>query len=222
MTGKYCLPIIKNTKKEVLKSLKVKDYDFYEIWLDYIKDLDDKFLIDIATNYKGKLVFLFRRQRLEMIKLPLERRQQIITLLSNYKIYLDLDFLSQYEELEYLKKHPKIKLILSYHNYKETPKLDYLWSMVSKMRKYNPQIFKIATYCQKGTDGLNLLTFLLKLKGERLKYIILGMGMKGQITRVFGAAWGNEFNFTPIDIKEKTAEGQLTKKQMENILKEIN
>lgn len=219
---KYCLPIIKNTRKEVLKSLKIKDFDCYEIWLDYIKDLDDKFLVDIVKKHRGKLIFLFRRQCLENAKLSLERRQQIISLLSSFNVFLDLDFLTQYEELEYLKQYPKIRLILSYHNYKETPKIDYLNSLISKMKKYNPQIFKVATFCQKNTDGLNLLTFLLRLNDEKLKYIVLGMGKDGLVTRVFGAIWGNEFNFAPIDLKEETAEGQLTKKQMEKILQEIS
>ncbi len=222
MISKYCLPVIKNAKKEVLKSLKIKGYDFYEIWLDYIKDLDDKFLVEINKIHSGRLIFLFRRRNLENIKLPLEKRQHIINTLSTLKVYLDLDFLSQYEELEYLKKHPKIKLILSYHNYKETPKPDYLWSLVSKMKKYNPYILKIATFCQKETDGLSLLNFQIKLKNEKLRYIVLGMGKKGLITKIFGAIWGNEFNFTPLDLKDKSAEGQLTKKQMENILREVN
>ena len=54
----------KKAKKEVLKSLKVKGYDFYEIWLDYIKDLDNDFLTQICKSYKGKLIFVFRRQNL--------------------------------------------------------------------------------------------------------------------------------------------------------------
>ncbi|MBI2314916.1 type I 3-dehydroquinate dehydratase [Candidatus Daviesbacteria bacterium] len=221
MQIKYCLPIIKNTKKEVLKSLKTEGYDFYEIWLDYIKDLDDKFLTGIAKAYKGNLIFLFRRQNLEKIKLSLEKRQQIISLLSNFSIVVDLDFLTQYEELQHLKQYPKIKLILSYHNYKETPKPDYLWSLVSKMKKYNSYILKIATFCQKETDGLSLLNFQIKLKNEKLRYIVLGMGKKGLITRIFGSIWGNQFSFAPIDIKDRSAEGQLTKKQMENILQEV-
>lgn len=219
---KYCLPIIKNNKQQILQALKTKGYDYYEIWLDYIKDLDDKFIAEIAKKYEKKLIFLFRRQNLEKIKLTLERRQEIISLLSNCNVLLDLDFLTQYEELEILRQYPKMKLILSYHNYKETPKIDYLKNLINKMKKYHPDIFKVATFCQKEIDGLNLLGFLVKLKEEKLKYIILGMGENGLIARIFGALWGNEFNFTPIVPEGKSAEGQLTKRQLENILKEVN
>lgn len=223
MENKYCLPIIKNTKKEVTKSLKIKGYGFYEIWLDYIKDLDNKFIADIAKKHEGKLIFLFRRQNLEKIRLSLEKRQNIISLLSKFNVFLDIDFLTQYDELEFLKQNlDKSKLLLSYHNYRETPKLDYLLNLVDKMSKYNPDIFKIATMCDKETDALNLLNLLLKLKEQRLKHIVLGMGEKGLITRIFGPIWGSELIFAPQNIKDKSALGQLTKKQLELILREIS
>lgn len=222
MKNKYCLPIIKNTKKEVAKSLKIKGYGFYEIWLDYIQDLDDKFIVNIAKKAQEKLIFLFRRQNLQKIRLPLEKRQVIIVLLSKFNVFLDIDFLTQYDDLEFLRQNKdKIKLILSYHNYKETPKLDYLLNLISKMEKYNPDIFKIATMCNKETDALNLLNLLLKLKEQRLKYVVLGMGEKGLITRIFGPIWESELIFAPQNLKDKSALGQLTKKQLELILREL-
>lgn len=221
MKIKYCLPIIKNTKKEVLKSLEFKGYHFYEIWLDYIKDLDDQFIFNIAQKYNGKLIFLFRRKNLKKVNLSLERRKEIILILKRFSVFVDIDFLTQFEDLEMLGNNIKTKLILSYHNYKETPKFDYLNILINKMMKYNPDIFKIATFCKAETDSLNLLTLLLKLKEQKIRYIILGMGKKGLITRIAGALWGNEINFTPDDLTEKSADGQLTMKQLEMILKEI-
>lgn len=222
MKIKYCLPIVKNSKKEILKSLKLKGFNFYEIWLDYIQDLDDEFITDIAKKHKGKLIFLLRRQNLEKIKLALDKRQHLISIISKFPVFLDLDFLTQQEELDFLRqKNSKITLILSYHNYKETPALDYLENLINKMRTFNPGIFKISVFCKTEKDALNLLHLLLNLKKQRIKYIVLGMGQKGLITRIFGSVWGNEFNFAPVDLQEKSAEGQLTKSQLENIFKEI-
>ena len=219
MKTKFCLPVIKNSKKEVLKFLKIKDYDFYEIWLDYIKDLDEKFIVDISKKLQKKLIFVFRRQNLEKIKMDLKERQQLIILLSKYNVLLDLDFLTQHEELELLiSKAGKIKLILSYHNYKETPKLDFLGNLLSKMKRYNPSIYKIATFCQKESDALNLLNFILILREQKLNYIVLGMGKSGLISRIIGPIWGNQISFAPKDIKDKSALGQLTKDQMKKIL----
>lgn len=222
MKIKYCLPVIKNTRKAVLKSLKLKGFDFYEIWLDYIQDLDDKFAVSLAKKFRGKIIFVFRRQNLEKIRLPLEKRKHIISSLQHSNTLLDLDFLTQQEELDFLRqKNSNIKLILSYHNYQETPALNYLENLINKMTVFNPNIFKISTFCKAEEDALNLLHLLLSLKKQQIKYIVLGMGQKGLITRIFGSIWGNEFNFAPFDVKEKSAKGQLTKSQLENILKEI-
>lgn len=221
MKSKYCLPIIKNTKKEVLKSLKIAGFDFYEVWLDYIKDLDDHFIIDIAKKYSGKMILLFRRRNLEEIKLSLKRRKEILLILKKFNVFFDIDFLTQFEELEMLENRGKIKLILSYHNYKETPKIDYLNILINKMKKYQPAVFKVATFCKTETDSLNLLSLLLKLRKQKLRYIISGMGKEGLITRIAGALWGNKINFTPDTVAEKSAEGQLTRKQLEKILQEI-
>lgn len=220
---KYCLPIIKETKKEVLKALTTKGYNFYEIWLDYIKDLDEKFVINLSNKFKGKLIFVFRRQNLEKNRLTLDERLKIISLLLKVVVFLDLDFLSQHEELEYLQRDTiRIKLILSYHNYHETPRLDYLQTLVNKMNRYNPEIVKISTFCKKEEDSLNLLNFLLKLKEQKLKYIVLGMSEKGLITRIFGPVWGNAFSFAPKSLNEKSASGQLTKEQLQFIFSKIH
>lgn len=221
--AKYCLPIIKASKKEVLKSLNTKGFDFYEVWLDYIKDLDEEFVVKIAKKLKGKLIFVFRRQNLEPIKLTIERRKNLISLLSKYQNYLDLDFLTQHEELEYFRESStNLKLILSYHNYKETPKFDYFISLIAKMKRYNPDIYKYATFCQTENNVLILLELILKLKEQKLKYIILGMGEIGKITRIIGGIWGNEINFSPQNLEEKSAKGQLTKKSLELIFEEVN
>lgn len=77
MKIKYCLPIVKTNKKTVLKIIEGnQDYDFFEIWLDYIEDLDFDFLKKLIHKHDGKLIFLFRRMNLENIKMDLEKRKK--------------------------------------------------------------------------------------------------------------------------------------------------
>lgn len=220
---KYCLPIIKNTKKEVLSALQSKGFAYFEIWLDYIKDLDQAFLADIAQKNKGKLIFVFRRKDSEKTKLNLEKRIAIISSLSKYANFLDLDFLSQYEEIKYVKQNSgKIRLILSFHHFRETPSVDYLKNLLNKMKQFKPEIYKIAVFCKKEADSLLLLNLLLQVKEQKLKIIVLGMGEKGLITRIFGTLWGNEMIFAPKVITQKSAPGQLTLLQLSAIFKLIN
>lgn len=225
MKIKYCLPIIKSSKEEVLQEIlqNIDNYDFFEVWLDYIEDLDKNFIEILLNKFNDKLILLFRRQNLERGKLSVDFRREIIKLLDSSDNLLDLDIFDQKEDLEFVNQNNlRIKKIVSYHNYEQTPALDELQKITEEMDKFNPDILKVSTFCQNKEDGLKLLSLILMLKKNNKKFIILGMGEDGLITRIFGALWGNELSFAPVDLKEKSAEGQLTKGQLENILKEIN
>lgn len=225
MKIKYCLPIIKFKKKDVLKTISENQnlYEFFEVWLDYIQDLDLNFVKNLEKNIGGRIIFLLRRQNLEIPKMDLKKRVEIINLLANSKSLLDLDIFSQKKELEYLKKNPqKNKVIVSYHNYDKTPVDKKLKEIVSLMKKNNPYIYKISAFCKSDSDALRLIDFLALLKDEGFKCIILGMGTKGTITRIAGAILGNEINFAPVSARDKSAPGQLTRNELEEILKTIN
>lgn len=216
---KYCLPIIKSKQNEVLKIIKENQnsYDFFEVWLDNIEDLNLDFIKDLRNKFGDRLIFLFRRQNLETPKMDFKKRKEIMDLLKGSSNLVDLD-ISQKEQL----KHSSgLKLICSYHNYKGTPSAERLNEIIKSMEKYNPKIYKISTFCNLQSDALNLIDLIYPLKERGLKFIILGMGKKGIVTRIAGALLGNEMSFAPLTLKDKSASGQLTKDQLEKILKNI-
>lgn len=219
---KYCLPIIKNTKNEVLKEISenLNEYEYFEIWLDYINDLDELFIKIIMEKLAEKLIIVFRRKNLEETKISFEDRMDIISVFKSSRILLDLDIFNQKKELDYLqKKALDLKVIVSYHNYEETPSDEKLNEIIDTMKIYNPFIFKIATYCNNQKDALRLLSLLLAIKKEDVKCIILGMGQLGIVTRIFGSFWGNEMIFAPKEDSQKSAQGQLTKNELELVFK---
>lgn len=221
---KYCLPIILYTKKAVLEKINqnLSDYSYFEIWLDYIGDLDTEFIDYLISNFEEKLIFLLRRQNLEEIKMNTDQRQKIIWQISNTKSYLDLDFLNQEEDLNYIKeKNIKPNLILSYHNYNDTPRLEDLNDLIDKMKEFNPNIFKVACFCNREMDAVKLFNLLIRLKEDGKRYIVLGMGENGLAIRIFGTLWGNEMIFAPKEENESSAPGQLTKEQLEKIFEII-
>src|SRR3989344_5175296 len=185
MNIRYCLPIVKNKKEKIVAIIKNnQDYSYFELWLDYIKDLDVELVKQLADQMGEKLILVFRRKNLEAVQLNSKKRQEIISLLNNSLALLDLDIFNQKEELEYIRANDlKIKTIISYHNYDQTPEDEKLYAM----------------------------------KEKHVKCIILGMGNFGMVTRIFGSIWGNEMIFAPITKPEESAEGQLTKKQLEKI-----
>lgn len=223
---KYCLPIIKSSKEEVLQEIlqNLNHYDFFEVWVDYIKDIDEDFIRRLINQLGGRLLVVFRRKNLDKMKLSFRKRLEIISSLENSDSLIDLDIAAQKKELDCIQKQNiKICCIASYHNYQQTPSNRKLRGVIQGMAKYQPKIYKVSTFCQTNEDVIRLLQLLLQLKQKRLKYIILGMGEFGILTRLFGTLWGNEMIFAPIEKSGQSAPGQLTKKQLEtifNILKD--
>ena len=219
----YCLPIRVKTKKEVLDTIKAsREYDLFEIWLDYIEDLDMVFVNHLVKTYEEKLVLLFRRDHLEKPLMGTEQQREIIQAIEGKTCYLDLD-LTQTELQEYIKTNSiSVNLIASYHNYDHTPENSVLNDIVADLRNHNPAIIKLATLCHTESDSVRLLEILLKLKAENETYIVLGMGEFGTIARLAGTMWGNAITFAPKDASQATAPGQLTKKEIEEILSTLS
>jgi 3-dehydroquinate dehydratase I len=220
----YCLPILKERKTEVLRTIRenIHRYPYFEVWLDYVNGVDEAFVDGLTESLKGRLVVILRRKNLERTRLSLEQKTDLILLLENSQSLLDLDIGTQQEELGFVQAHSlKIKVITSYHDYRETPDDKTLEQVIDTMKRYKPEIFKIATLCQCRQDALRLLQLLLKLKSEDLKCIVLGMGSYGAVTRVFGTLWGNELIFAPEISAERSAEGQLTRNQLQTVFREL-
>ena len=218
----YCLPIIKEKTTEILRIISDnQNYDFFEIWLDYIKDLKIDFIENLEKQFGQKIIYLFRRKNLENPKMSFEKRKKIMDIISESSCFLDLD-ISQKQDLKYLKlKSKKINLILSYHNYSQTPDNEKLKKIVKSMNQHKPEIYKISALCKSDNDAMRLIDLLTKLKEQKIKCIILGMGAKGVITRIAGAILEQEINYAPLTPNNKSADGQLTKAQLEKILKNV-
>lgn len=219
---KYCLPIIKQTKREVLQAVTthLDRFSYFEVWLDYVSDCDDAFIRQLVDLLHEKLMFVFRRQNLEPMRMEYEKRLHVLSLLAHSPVLIDLDFESQRQELEYAReKQLNVKIIASHHNYRETPSRETLDEIIAKMSECHPAVYKIATMCNDEKDALRLLELQRDLKENNFARIILGMGQAGVITRIFGSLWGNEMIFAPEILAEQSAPGQLTRSELESIFK---
>lgn len=223
MKIQYCLPIIATKKDEVLEMINKNyaRYSFFEVWIDYISDLDIKFVQNMIEEYEDKIIIVFRRQKLNTIEMTVETRVEIIKKLSGKPTMLDFD-ITQKEELDFIKKsNLSLNLIMSHHNYIFTPSNEELTKIIASMKVFNPTIYKIATLCEKETDALRLLTLLLQLKQQGIRCIMLGMGKHGAITRIFGTLWGNEMIFAPVTKESETAPDMLTREQLDSIFEQL-
>jgi len=219
-TSRYCLPIIKRSKPEVLDIIvKNQDkYGYFEFWLDYIEELDRDFLNNLLEQYPGKLVFTLRRQDSTKPRMDNHRLLGLVDFLSKKDCLVDLD-ITQAEAVKFIFKLKKQdKLILSFHDYLRTPEDEYLDKIVDKMRNFKPSILKISTMTKSPQDALRLMKYKRNFLESGEKHIVLGMGEYGKITRVFGALWENELIYIPVDESESSAPGQISLKEMNAIL----
>jgi 3-dehydroquinate dehydratase-1 len=107
------------------------------------------------------------------------------------------------------------KVILSYHNFNETPPTDELAKMVDACFAQGADIAKIACLAKSESDAAIILSLYAKYKN----LVALGMGENGRITRVASLLMGAPFSYVSTGTAKETAAGQITRKQMEKVLK---
>lgn len=216
---KYCLPLMHSTTYEVEANILAfsAEYTYFEIWIEYIEDVSIEWLLRLSERWEDRLIFLFRRQQLEAPTLPRYRREVWLEEIAQTRSYVDFDITTQKEDLEHwLTLEPDAsRVLLSFHDYAQTPDDDELYTLLQSMQSYQPWICKIAAFCQSREDALRLLA-LCEWFPDRFPgslYIFLGMGEHGLATRIMGSLWGNAMTFAPIELETASAPGQLTYEQ---------
>jgi len=221
---KYCLPVIQPSVGAVIDQIKAAphDYQIIEVWLDYVTDITVEGLEKILHSIKEATpLILFRRQNLDHMHLTAERRMELIKALPD-TVMLDFDIRhQQHDILQCRQARPDLTLILSSHNYQQTPSDEELGHIIDEMERAGATIYKFSTFCQSEHDALRLMNLLLKLRAAGKRATVLGMGPHGKATRVIGPLWGSEIAYAPYDMANSSAPGQLSLQQLSSILREL-
>ena len=134
--------------------------------------------------------------------------------------YVDLEYATP-EELRnsLMESRGRTKVILSYHNPKETPPLEELLSLWHDMFAAGPDVVKIIPYAETLEDSLTVLNFLgLVTRSESGTRIISHcMGEAGKISRILSPMFGSMVTFASLEASGGTAPGQMTVGQMRKI-----
>ncbi len=216
---KIAVPVRETSQEKALKAVKrVKGKaDLAEIWLDHIKDLDLKALVKnsplplICVCKKPIEGGRFKGNYKEARKLLLEA--------AGYGAkYIDLPLKGIRNQESGIRKHladsrilnPDSRLIISYHNFKETPGSSELMNKVKEMIRYGADIVKIAVKANSLDDTLAVILLAQQLQAKKIPHILIAMGKKGVLSRVLTPYLGGEAMFAPLDKKSSSAPGQLT------------
>lgn len=229
-----CIPIVSKTRRELeqkAKEVLEVDPDVIEWRIDFFEDVCDLektvTALKMIRNIIGEtpLIFTFRSD-LEggFKKVKDETRYKIIEqVIGTEEIdVVDIELISGKTNIDRIRtaaiKH-NTPLVLSYHNFEETPSVEF---MVDKMKDQvlnGADIAKIAVVSKNERDVLNLLLATLKARETMpdIPLITMAMGKLGVITRIAGGIFGSDLTFgTHGGI---SAPGQIPVEELRNAMK---
>ncbi len=203
MNSKHVLPIKAETFGLLVKQLRLfyEKADMFEIWLDVMKVKGD--LAVIQNHFNKPLIA--KSNSLDLLRRAATAGMRYID------IPHDLD-----ETLEFknLLKNKKNKVIRSYHNYESTPSVEELIKIIKELISKKADLIKIATKVTNNSDN-DILLSLLEIPEFKDRLIICGIGDLARRVRIEAPLKGSVFFFAPLDSRYASAEGQLTKAELE-------
>ena len=115
---------------------------------------------------------------------------------------------------EQLKKlRARANLILSFHDFRATKKLD---ETLEKLLAFPADYYKIVTTATTLSDNVAMMKFLGR-EGDRHSLVSMCMGEQGIISRVLAVRAGSVFTFAAATPGEETAPGQVAAQELRNV-----
>src|SRR5436305_232101 len=111
------------------------------------------------------------------------------------------------------KLRAKAALVLSFHDFRATQKLD---ETLKKMTAYPADFYKIVGTATSLSDNVTMMKFLERHQDAH-SLVGLCMGDQGIISRVLGVRAGSAFTFAALTADERTAPGQVTAQELRSI-----
>ena len=99
-------------------------------------------------------------------------------------------------------------VILSFHDYLETPRKEQLTRVLEAQKKLGADICKLVTTAQHPRDNLTILDFV-ESEAANVRLVSFAMGREGVPSRILSPFFGAEFTFASLSTDSRTAEGQL-------------
>ena len=216
-----CIPItarsVENTISEMISASKYAD--IVELRIDYIPELQNALTcIEKSLKSKTKPVIITNRPEREGGKFKGSEQDRLHLL--QKAIELGADYVDvEYDSINQISRRNSSKIIISHHNFKETP--HNLIKIYNDICQHKPDIVKIVTYANDITDNIRIFELL---KSAKVPTISFCMGELGYISRILTSRFGGFLTFASLEKGKESALGQLTVNELSNIyhFKEIN
>lgn len=193
--------------------------DIIECRFDYLTNF--KYIeqyLEILSKYKDRCIFTIRAQNEGGNFLAEEVTRIVILkkLISAKPLLVDVEYslISKNDEIADYIENQNTPILVSWHDFYNTPNDDDLLDLVNKMRIYSPFI-KIVTTAKDIKDSIRILK-LYQSTDSHINLIAFAMGDLGILSRVLCTVTGDS-PFTYASMGNAIAPGQLSIDQMKSI-----
>ncbi|KAK6915504.1 Shikimate dehydrogenase substrate binding, N-terminal [Dillenia turbinata] len=214
-----CAPLIaESVDQMVIQMRKAKELgaDLVEVRVDYLKNFSPSQDLEILIKQCPLPTLITYRPKWEGGQYDGDegRRQDALRkameLGADY-IDVELKVAPEFFSSIHRKKPEKVKIIVSSHNYENTPSTEEIGSLVARIQATGADIVKIATTATDITDSARIFQVLVH---SQVPMIGLVMGERGLISRILSAKYGGYLTFGAVEAGDTSVPGQPTIKEL--------
>ena len=208
-----CTPIIESNIEAMVTLASSASSDIVELRLDCLTDFSA--LKKIEKVNKPKIITcmpeweggLFKGEENERINILLEAMKFCTS--SDY-VSIELKTGKKFlDKIADAAKKKGIKVIISNHNFRETPGKEEILEILELEEKTGADIAKVAFMPKDYGDVLTVLSALVD-NDLKIPVIAISMGELGKISRVVGLLMGSYLTFASIEKGKESAKGQMS------------
>tara|TARA_B100000929_G_scaffold118578_1_gene93974 strand:+ start:1244 stop:1912 length:669 start_codon:yes stop_codon:yes gene_type:complete len=217
MAYKTCVSIAEKTPKKIKQTLikALKKSDYAEIRFDFLSpNLVPDTLQLIKKDFRKCVATLRPISEGGKFSGDEKNRVAIIKLISEYNPFLlDVEFntLIKNKNLKNYLKNAETDILVSWHNFRQTPNISTLKKKLLQMKKFSNNI-KIVTMAKSIYDASTILSLY---NNNDVKLIAFSMGNYGRISRLLCLLLGSPYTYTSLG--KPIAAGQFNVDEIKSI-----
>ncbi len=200
-----CVPIVADNLADAIHDMAEasKVADLIELRIDYLKNVDLERLLGKRT----KPVIVTNRPVREGGKFAGSEEERVSLLRQAVQLgadYIDIEHDSIQRLCGDTERRVPTKIIVSYHNFRETPK--NLTDIHRKLSQSGADIVKIVTHANSITDNISIYRLLQQSQTPMVSFC---MGELGIISRILYKRFGSYLTFASLRTGKESAPGQI-------------
>jgi 3-dehydroquinate dehydratase I len=191
-----------------------KPPDLFELRLDHLAGMADQ-VENVLLRLRTPLIITARHPHEGGArKLRLRQRRDLLARFLNHAQYIDVELRSApaLRSLLALAEKKNIRRIISFHDFKSTPRARILAAKARDARSHGADIFKVATRTDTPMELGRLVAFITNNRVD-VPLAVMGIGKLGAISRVLLARAGSVLIYASVDAASDV-EGQLSLEQL--------